>query len=109
MAVPVGNGLMSMGLVLLRFAPKALQYLPLAPVTAAKLQGFTTNEVVVTLAAIAKLNDFCHRLHIFWGCISTISDNILNHKNIEHLAYIICHFALCENAECPMRDEQCEM
>jgi hypothetical protein len=99
MAVAVGNGLMPMGLVFLRLAPKALQYLPLAPVTAAKLQGFTTNEIVVTLAAVAKLNDFCHRLHTLWGYIGTISDNILKHKNIGHLAlnnahllFNICHF-----------------
>jgi hypothetical protein len=74
--VAIVNGLMPMALVFLRLAPEALQYLPLSPVTAAKLQGFTTNKVVVTLAAVAKLNDFCHRLHTLWGYIGTISDEI---------------------------------
>ena len=67
MAVAVANGLMPMGLVFLRLAPEALQYLPLTPVTAAKLQGFKTNKIIVTLAAVAKLNDFCHRLHTVYG------------------------------------------
>ena len=85
----VGNGLMPMGLVFLRLAPKALQYLPLTPVTAAKLQGLATNNIVITLAAVAKLNDFCHRHHTLWGYMGTISDKLLNHKNIDHLSFRI--------------------
>jgi hypothetical protein len=81
---------MPMGLVFLRLAPEALQYLPLAPVAAAKLQGFTTNKVVVTLAAVTKLNDFCHRLHTFWDYTGTISDQsvLLKTKALEALIHI---------------------
>jgi len=67
MFVAVGKGLATMGLVLFRFTPEALQHLALMPIAAAELQGSATDEIVISLAAVFKVNDLGHWLHALSG------------------------------------------
>jgi hypothetical protein len=62
-AMAIANGLAPMVLVFLRLAPETLQNMPLAPISPPKLKGFTTDEVVVTLATVFKVNDLGHKFH----------------------------------------------
>ena len=60
MAVILGKGLAPMDLVFLRLTAKTLQYLSLAPVAPAKLQGLAADEIVIDLVATLKVYYFTH-------------------------------------------------
>jgi len=67
MFVAVGKSLATMSLVLFRFTPEALQHLALMPIAAPELQGSATDEIVISLAAVFKVNNLGHWLHALSG------------------------------------------
>jgi hypothetical protein len=63
--VTVKECLASVSLVLLHLASGALQYSSSIPVTSAKLEGFSANEIVVDLPAVFDVNNLSHVLKLF--------------------------------------------
>jgi hypothetical protein len=77
MLMPIGKGIAPMSLEFFCFAAETLEYLALTPIAATKLQGFSTDKVVVTLATVAKSDDLCHGLSKYQEDTGTIAPNLV--------------------------------